>query len=724
MAAAPPLEASLQGPDYLAQFAKVISHDFSGPLRTIRGFAHLLGDTPGELTDEDQRSHLGEIITAAERMQALNDGLVACIRARSADLELVDVDLDAVVGRCVATLESRIVAQRAQLTPGHLPVVRADAVAIELVVHHLLDNALRYAEEGRPPVITVSATRTASEWTIVVGDNGPGIVVNNRDAAFTLFKRLDPHRDSGHPGVGLTWCRTIIERHRGRLWIDATPTGGVAAAFTLPTDSLAAAEAVTTVIPPTPAATNGGQRPVQSDAALAAIVRFSDDAMFSKDLDGIIITWNRAAESLYGYSAEEAIGHHISMVMPPGEADELPALLDAVRSGLPAQLERVRVRKGGSLLDVSLVISPIRDGDGHSIAAAVTARDVTERHRVDEDARAFLEVAPDAIVVVKPTGAISAVNTQAETIFGYTRDEMVGQPLEMLLPERFRAGHVAHRMAFTARPETRLMGTGLDLFGKKRDGTEFPVDIQLSSLRTKDGTLPVAAIRDVTERRRLEHLRDDFIGNAAHELRTPLTTLAGLGETLGRNFDLMPRADIQAAFAAMERQGDRAKVLIANLLDLSKIEGGRAEFAVATVVLGALIDRVLEAAPPPDDKAVIVSVPTDLGVLADPDRLEQVVSNLLVNAYRYGGPDVRIGALAAGSQVILSVTDDGGGVAPDFIPMLFEPFTRGKQANVVRGSGIGLALCRRIVDGMGGQIWYEPLLPRGASFRVSLGRPS
>jgi protein-histidine pros-kinase len=449
-------------------------------------------------------------------------------------------------------------------------------------------------------------------------------------------------------------------------------------------------------------------------------VQFSADAVYSKDLDGVILTWNRAAETLYRYTAAEAIGQNVSMLSPPDQLDELRTLMNAARAGKSNHVETIRKRKDGKVIDVSLTISPIRDMLGNAVAAAVIARDVTERHRIDEDARAFLEVAPDAIVVIDRTGAISAVNTQAEAIFGYTRDELVAQPLEMLLPERFRDGHVAHRMSFTANPKKRAMGAGLELFGLKRDGTEFPVDIQVSSLRTKDGTLPVAAIRDVTERRRLEHLRDDFIGNAAHELRTPLTTLAGLGETLAQSFDVMARSDIEDAFSAMERQGDRAKVLISNLLDLSNVEGGRADFTIVEVDLLALVGRVLEAAPPPEDKTITVTVPDYLTVLADPDRLEQVVSNLLVNAYRYGGHEIQVSAMQREHRVIMSIADDGNGIAQDYVPTLFEPFTRGKETNVVRGSGIGLALCRRIVEGLDGEIWYEPIRPHGSNFRVSL----
>jgi signal transduction histidine kinase len=186
----------------------------------------------------------------------------------------------------------------------------------------------------------------------------------------------------------------------------------------------------------------------------------------------------------------------------------------------------------------------------------------------------------------------------------------------------------------------------------------------------------------------------------------------------------MERDDIEAAFAAMARQGERARVLISNLLDLSNVEGGRADFTISEVEVGALVDRVLESTPPPDGKTVTHSVPRDLSVRFDPGRLEQVVTNLLVNAYRYGGTAIVIEARAEENKVILSVMDDGPGVAPDFVPELFEPFTRGKQANVVRGSGIGLALCRRVVRSMNGDIWYEARTPQGASFRISLRRSS
>jgi PAS domain S-box-containing protein len=463
---------------------------------------------------------------------------------------------------------------------------------------------------------------------------------------------------------------------------------------------------------------------IQGDAALAAVVEFSGDAILSKDLNGVISTWNRAAERLYGYSAGEAIGQHISMLRPSDRLHEFPHLFDRLRTETRIALETVRVRKDGLPLDLALTISPIRDQRGELVGASEMAHDIAERHQTENDLRAFLEVAPDAIIVIDHDGAINAVNTQAEVMFGCAADDLIGQPLGTFLPERSDVGETISQ-ALAAKPlKLRPMGTGLEVFGRRCDGTEFPVDIQLSTLPTKNGVLPVAAIRDVTERQRLEHLRDNFIGNAAHELRTPLTTLAGLGETLARSYDVMARDDIETAFAAMARQGERARVLIANLLDLSNIEGGRADFTIADVQIVSLVDRVLESTPPPQGTVVTVDVPDDLGVRFDPGRLEQVVTNLLVNGYRYGGKRILVAAQGEQVDVVLTVSDDGAGVAPDFVPALFEPFTRGKQANVVRGSGIGLALCRRLVKSMGGDIWYEGLAPHGASFRIRLRRSS
>jgi PAS domain S-box-containing protein len=705
--------------DELATFAKVVAHDFSSPLQAIRGFGALLLETTGDRISEPEREYLHEIVGAANRMQALNDGLSTWIRARNAVFDVKEVALESIVNESLDAFRASIAERDVQVTVSALPLIWADAASIRVVLDHLLKNALRAMAAEHLPVILIQGSTSAREVTVAVEDNGLGLSESSRERAFGLFKRLDPKSEAGSIGMGLTLSRTIVERHGGRLWLEAAPRRGTRAMFTLPIDRSRIARPSEGT---SPSAETARSRHLQHQAALAKIVEFSDEAIFSKDLDGHITTWNNASEVLYGYSSAEAIGKHVSMLITPERLPELPGLMDRVRRGEPTHRETVRIRKDRTLVDVALTISPLRDADGELVGASVIARDITERRQIEADLRAFLELAPDAIVVVDITGVIRTVNSQTVGMFGYPADELVGLPFERLLPHRF--ADVAQQIARVTERVPLSIETNLETFGLRRDGTEFPVDIQLSTLPSKDGSLPVAAIRDVTERQRRDQRRRDFVANAAHELRTPLTTLAGLGETLSRRYGSMEHADVEDAFAAMARQGERARVLLANLLDLSNIEDGSSKFAIVDVRLTSLLNQALDATPPPDGKIVTIAAASDVVVRADPDRLAQVVTNLLVNAYRYGGQEVRIHALADPTQVIIVVSDDGPGVEPDLLPALFEPFTRGRSAGISRGSGIGLALCRCILERMNGVITYQSVQPNGSRFSVILRRPA
>jgi PAS domain S-box-containing protein len=236
-----------------------------------------------------------------------------------------------------------------------------------------------------------------------------------------------------------------------------------------------------------------------------------DYAIFMLDPAGRVASWNPGAERLKGYRADEVIGKHFSIFYPP----------EALQRGLPETELRIagaegrfedegwRVRKDGRQFWANVVVSALCDENGTLLGFSKMTRDTNGRKAGERRFRDLLESAPDAIVIVDREGAIVVVNTQTEQIFGYARAELIGQKIERLMPERFRGRHPGHREGFLAHPKLRSMGSGLDLFGLRKDGSEFPVEISLSPLETEEGTLVMSAIRDITDRRRTqEALRD------------------------------------------------------------------------------------------------------------------------------------------------------------------------------------------------------------------------
>ncbi|MCC7219499.1 MAG: PAS domain S-box protein [Candidatus Contendobacter sp.] len=248
------------------------------------------------------------------------------------------------------------------------------------------------------------------------------------------------------------------------------------------------------------------QKSILERARLAAVIESSNDAIIGKSLEGVVTSWNKAAEQIFGYPASEAIGRKlVDLIVPPALAAEETDILACIARGkLVPHFTTVRRRQDGGLLDVSVMVSPIRAEDGQVVGAAKTVRDITEQKRSEERFRLVVEASPNAILMVDRNQVITLVNRKAETLFGYTRMELMGETIDRLIPVRHRGAHSDHVHHYLATPSTRAMGKGQELFGLRRDGAEVPVEIGLNPIQTPDGNFTLASIVDITERKQLE----------------------------------------------------------------------------------------------------------------------------------------------------------------------------------------------------------------------------
>jgi PAS domain S-box-containing protein len=465
---------------------------------------------------------------------------------------------------------------------------------------------------------------------------------------------------------------------------------------------------------------------------LAKVVESSPDAVLTKDLSGIITSWNRGAERMYGYTAEEAIGRPVSMLMDAERAHEMGEILQAIGRGHEVEsLETVRVNKGGRAIEVSVSVSPLRDARGVIVGAATVARDITERKREDERVRALLESAPDAVVVVGAEGRMVLVNRQTEELFGYAREALLGRPADMLIPERLREVDAYH-MGYFLSPETRQTGAALELRGQRADGSEFPVEITFSPLRTDEGLLVYASIRDITERklieeelRRSNHDLEQFAYVASHDLSEPLRVIAGFTDLLARRYSGALDKDADKFINFIVSGVERMQTLIDDLLAYSR--AGRAQLAVQQVDAGDVVRDVLWALEPQltaqDVRVEVGELPR---VCAEPTALRQIFQNLISNAVKFSDnaePLVQVSARRLPNGWRFDVKDNGPGVEPRHAERVFELFQR-LHGREVEGSGMGLAIVKRLTERHGGQVWVTPAEPCGSVFTFTIPDPS
>lgn len=354
--------------------------------------------------------------------------------------------------------------------------------------------------------------------------------------------------------------------------------------------------------------------------------------------------------------------------------------------------------------------------------------------------RALLEAAPDSIVLVKTDGRIVLVNAQTEVLFGYHRDELMGQPVEQLIPQRARDRHVGHRLQYQSTPKTRPMGRGLDLAGRRKDGSEFPVEISLSPMATPEGMLVISIIRDVTEQKRAaEVLRDqsrrleekvremdDFTHVVSHDLKEPLRGIEAFAGFLLEDYG--DRLDEQGRryLGFLKQSAVRMKDLIHDLLTLTSLS--RKAPTLQPVDLNRVVtnvERDLEYTIHSKKAAINIEGPLPT-VIADATRVGEVFKNLVSNAIKFNvsdRPAVTISARDDGNGFVrIGVADNGIGIAAQYRERIFDLFERLHPQEEFEGTGAGLAICKKIVEGYGGRIWVESEPGNGSTFWVTLAK--
>lgn len=460
------------------------------------------------------------------------------------------------------------------------------------------------------------------------------------------------------------------------------------------------------------------------------------EAMFSSatigiltlDESGAIETINPAAEQMFGYPIEALARRDVGRLISLGEPDDISSAvrLRELEASGAAVRQFVARHSDGSTFPIELVLAEMSVSDRRMFLVFV--HDIRAKKLAEEKFQLAVESCSDGMVMTDAAGAIVLVNAETEKLFGYRREELIGQSIDDLLPMRFRAKHPMHRKAFVDHPDTRPMGKGRELYGLRKDGTEFPVEIGLNPIETRDGLLTLSTVVDISERKRNEQLKNEFVATVSHELRTPLTSIAAsLGLLDGGSFGQMPASAMRLLRIA-RANSDRLVRLINDILDIEKIESGKAEFHLQPIDARLLVEQAVEGIRPSaegrDVHVWIESASASAITYADADRLTQVVTNLLSNAVKFSpdGGDVEVTVVEADGRVNIAVRDHGPGIPEEFRPRVFAKFAQADatDARQKNGTGLGLSIVRQIVTRLGGEVGFADAPGGGTIFHVSL----
>jgi len=500
-----------------------------------------------------------------------------------------------------------------------------------------------------------------------------------------------------------------------------------------------------------------------------------DYAILMIDPKGRINSWNEGAQRLKGYTEAEIVGRSIDCFYPPEDvAAGKPAfeLAEAARLG-SYEDEGWRVRKDGTRFWANVLFTAARDATGKLRGFCKVTRDMTERRRAEERFRLVVEASPSAMLMAGPDGRIALVNAQAEKLFGYPRAELIGQPVEMLLPARSAPNHPQLRETYFSRPVSRPMGAGRDLYGRSKDGRDIPVEIGLNPITTSEGLFVLASVIDITERKRaeselkalneslarqvketlgaMEQLRNTqgqliqaeklaslggLVAGIAHEINTPVgvgvtaaSTLRAKARQLQQKHDAGDLRE-QDVSAFVRLVSESTQIVLRNLERAAELVRSFKQVAVDQTSgerrvfdLGIYLEEILQSLAPRLKKtthAVKVDCAPGLVIDSYPGALAQIITNLIENSLTHGFGDggtgaIRIVAQKDGEQIALRYADDGAGIPKEHLSRIFDPFFTTRRGS--GGSGLGLNIVYNLVTGMlRGSIEVNSAPGEGAQF--------
>jgi protein-histidine pros-kinase len=468
------------------------------------------------------------------------------------------------------------------------------------------------------------------------------------------------------------------------------------------------------------------------------LLHASAEATIITDSTGRIIFVNQEAENLFGYDAEEILDQPIEVLMPKSLRDSHAAQRTTYEEKprsrpMVAGLELYGRRKDGDRFRAEISLTPVDTDDGLIVASSI--REVQPRDQTDAYFRMILESAPDAMIIVDDDGRIAVVNGQAEKMFGYGRNELQGQPIEVLLPVRLRTKHNLHRRGFKAKPSLRPMGVGLNLVARRKDDSEFPVEISLSPVSTGSGAFVSSVIRDVTERKQMEQeiiaarqeaerankANSAFLAAASHDLRQPVQALNLLNGALRRTIK-DPRA--LEMIESQEHSLTAMTNLLNSLLDISRLDAGAVTPEFEEFPVQRIVDRLsAEFSRQARQKGLeFTAMSCDAIIRSDPNLLSEIVQNFVSNAIRYTEKgSVRLTCTEDEGVCRLAVDDTGIGIDEDQFEVIFQEFNQGSSTTSSKeGFGLGLAIVRRLADLLGHEIAVSSTVGKGSRFSVAL----